>query len=731
MPYSNVPDDKQDAMESCVQQVMAKQPDLEKPNAIGICYRSVVEGKSLADELAKWAAFVTDAAKAGARHSRVDSEDIQVMHDNSKAMHDLAVKQGATCNCNGEPEAEQPEKPMPMPALPNKSLDMLITFGEGIKALGGGKVGGYLIRYGNEQEPDLSAMRDWFDAETNFGARAGDGADTTVNHGIPLRETQDAEERKALDEFAALLLPPIKTKRDKFGIFAESVLDLADQYQAAVYDMVKRGKLLWSSGALPHLVKRTPTAKGTHHVDQWIIGEAAYTPTPAEPRLGAIVSLKSLVGGAGLPKPDGAPAAQEKPTERNSTMPDNSPPASEAVIEGKFTTLETKFGALETTMQAVLAELKKPALPSVAAAIQPVRDEAETKPFKSLGDQLQAVVKAAISPHDADPRIEKYNKKRLFELKATGMSEGSFADGGAFVQTEFGNNLIERTYAIGKVLARVQDQPVGEGFNSYSALYVDETSRATGSRWGGIQFYRLGEGGTITASRPKFRRKEIKPEKIAALCYLTDELVQDARALEGHVNRLFPLEAKFMLENELFNGAGAGEGMGVLNAAATISVAKETGQAANTIVTKNLSKMWARLLPSSESKAVWYIDKSVTPQLDELFVAAGTGGVDPRIVSYSPDGAVMRIKGAPVEAVEYCATLGTVGDILLVDFSEYLGVSKGGLRTDSSIHVQFTTDEMALRFIMRYLAEPTLTSAITPRSGGNTLSAYVSLATRA
>ena len=729
MPYTNVPDDKQDAMESCVSQVMAKQPGLEKPNAIGICYRSVVEGKSLDDELRNWAAFVADATKAGARHSRVDQADIQAMHDSARTMHDASVKQGAACNCNGE--AEEPEKPMPMPVLPNKSLDMLITFGEGIKALGGGKVGGYLIRYGNEKEPDLSEMKDWFDAETNFGARAGDGSDTTINHGIPLRETQDAEERKALDEFAALLLPPIKTKRDKFGVFADSVLDLANQYQAAVYDMVKKGKLLWSSGALPHLVKRTLMPNGTHHVDQWIIGEAAYTPTPAEPRLGAIVSLKSLAGGAGLPTPDGAPAKQASSPERKTIMAGESPPASEAVLEGKFTVLETKFGTLEKTLGEVLTELRKPSLPGIAAAITPVPDEAETKPFKNLGDQLQAVIKAAIAPTYADPRLEKYNKKRLYELKATGMSEGSFADGGAFVQTEFGNNLIERTYAIGKVLARVQDQPVGEGYNSYSALYIDETSRATGSRWGGIQFYRLGEGGTITAARPKFRRKETKPEKIAALCYLTDELVQDAKALEGHVNRLFPLEAKFMLENELFNGAGAGEGTGVLNAAATISIAKETGQAANTIVTKNLSKMWARLLPSSEAKAVWYIDKSVTPQLDELFVAAGTGGVDPRIVSYSPDGAVMRIKGAPVETVEYCAALGTVGDIVLVDFNEYIGVSKGGLRTDSSIHVQFTTDEMVLRFIMRYLAEPTMTSAITPRNGGNTLSAYISLATRA
>lgn len=45
MPYKNVPDDKQDAMHSCTQQVEAKGKD--KESAIRICYRSVVEGAEI------------------------------------------------------------------------------------------------------------------------------------------------------------------------------------------------------------------------------------------------------------------------------------------------------------------------------------------------------------------------------------------------------------------------------------------------------------------------------------------------------------------------------------------------------------------------------------------------------------------------------------------------------------------------------------------------------------
>ena len=47
MPYSNVPEDKQEAMERCVKKVMAD--GKEKENAIAICHDSIVgKGKPLA-----------------------------------------------------------------------------------------------------------------------------------------------------------------------------------------------------------------------------------------------------------------------------------------------------------------------------------------------------------------------------------------------------------------------------------------------------------------------------------------------------------------------------------------------------------------------------------------------------------------------------------------------------------------------------------------------------------
>ena len=47
MPYTNVPPDKIEAMDSCREKVGAKQPDLSDESVIAMCFSSVVEGKEL------------------------------------------------------------------------------------------------------------------------------------------------------------------------------------------------------------------------------------------------------------------------------------------------------------------------------------------------------------------------------------------------------------------------------------------------------------------------------------------------------------------------------------------------------------------------------------------------------------------------------------------------------------------------------------------------------------
>lgn len=79
---------------------------------------------------------------------------------------------------------------------------------------------------------------------------------------------------------------------------------------------------------------------------------------------------------------------------------------------------------------------------------------------------------------------------------------------------------------------------------------------------------------------------------------------------------------------------------------------------------------------------------------------------------------------------EFNSTVGTVGDILLADLSQVLSITKGGVSQMASTHVEFLSDQTALKFTMRLDARPWDDTPLTPYKGSATQSAFVCLETR-
>jgi HK97 family phage major capsid protein len=330
-------------------------------------------------------------------------------------------------------------------------------------------------------------------------------------------------------------------------------------------------------------------------------------------------------------------------------------------------------------------------------------------------------VHRAATNQGIDPRLS---------AAALGANSVNGADGGFLVGTTLVDDLARRMTA-GEVRSRVQRVPLDPGTDSLSVNVIDETSRATGSRSGAVQGYWVEQGQAPTASRPKFAQINMRLHGLSALGYATNSLLRNAAALEAIMTDAFSDELAFLVEDAIINGTGAGSPLGVLNAPALVSVSKETGQDAATIMKENIDKMWARLYARARANAVWFINQDVEPQLDNLQMVIGLGGVP----VYLPPGGLSdtpyaRLKGRPVIPVEYCATLGTVGDIILADLSEYR-IIDAAMQSASSMHVAFTTNEMAFRVTYECDGQPRWKSALTPYKGSNTLSPFVALATRA
>jgi len=344
---------------------------------------------------------------------------------------------------------------------------------------------------------------------------------------------------------------------------------------------------------------------------------------------------------------------------------------------------------------------------------------------------------------DQDKKKEPLGERRSITLEEdlrtildkraiTGMSELVPSDGGYFVNTDQSSELIETTYSLSTLANKCRSINISSNANAVTFNAIDETSRVRGSHFGGVNGYWLEEAGEKSESKPTFRKIELKLKKLAALCYLTDELRNDAAALESLVRSMYPEEFAWLLDAAIWSGGGGGMPLGILNHPSTIAVTKDAGQLADTVIFDNLVSMYSRMVVGSMGRAEWYINQDVMPQLMTMAMVVGFGGVPVYLpangASATPYGTIF---GKPVNAIEHASTLGDLGDIAFLDLSQYMLARKGGVDQASSMHVRFLYDETVLRFVMRADGKPLWKSAVTPTNGNNTVSPFIFLEERA
>lgn len=354
------------------------------------------------------------------------------------------------------------------------------------------------------------------------------------------------------------------------------------------------------------------------------------------------------------------------------------------------------------------AELKIPA--------QPKDDKS---PWPTMGHFAKGVMTGL-----ADDTIRNY----YAGLKASGMSEGINADGGFLIPPEFSTALLNAIAQAGVIAPKCRNFPVN---NNLSLPFVNKTTEAT-SWTGGVTIYKPAEAVAKTTSYPVLAKCELKLNKMTAVVYATDELLNDSPiALETFLSTMVSTEMALTKDEDIINGSGAGEAQGIMNSPALVSVAKESGQAAATISYTNVLKMWSRLYGPSMRNAVWLISQDSMQQIMKLSVAVGTGGA-PVIVMNATTSLPQQIFGAPIIWSPHCQTLGTTGDIIVADFSQYITITKAGMgmETATSIHLKFLEDETAFRFVVRFDGQGWWSSAVTPKHGSSTVSPFVALATR-
>lgn len=376
--------------------------------------------------------------------------------------------------------------------------------------------------------------------------------------------------------------------------------------------------------------------------------------------------------------------------------------------------------AVTVTGKKVYAKLSDQLL---ASNMRPTSASESMKPFANLAEQLKAI---------ADSERSRQLDPRLAEIRAAlGGNESVPAEGGFLVIPEFAQGLIKRVYDVGLVVKNCFKMPMTSARLIMHA--VDEDSRVDGSRWGGIQAYWLAEAGTYTATKPKFREQQYVANKLIALSYATEEQLEDGPAWEAYVSEAVPQELAFQVDTAVFSGSGAGQPLGFQNSGALIVVPKDSADSTATIDTNDVINMWSRMWGRSRLNAVWFINQDIEPALIPLTL--GSPSLAQILIYTAPGingnpGPYGKMFGRDVIPVEQASTLGTQGDINLVDMTQYILAQHTEVREDTSIHVAYLTGEQAFRWMIRLDGQPTWKKPLTPYKGSNTKSPFITLAKR-
>ncbi len=411
-------------------------------------------------------------------------------------------------------------------------------------------------------------------------------------------------------------------------------------------------------------------------------------------------------------------------------------------VQGEFDNIDTRIGGVEESVESAVDIANKTQEDITVIKNELVklnRDggiEVHTKVDETFG--YSCMEEFAIELVMSDKQGEKTEKlvkmgETIDRMKAVGSpTMSTFLDdnGGFLIPPEFSNQILEVEVENNDFFKRATSIPMSS--NSITVPYVDGFDQSSGVIFGNVLALWAKELDALTGKNPKFGTITLTLNKLTGLAYASSEMIEDSpQSIAGMLTRMFGTAMGYATDKALYAGTGAGQPLGILNAAAKVEVPKEGGQPALTIVPANIVKMFSRAW-GRMSDFVWVANKNVIPQLYLMTVDVGTGGT----VAWMPGNSMagsphQTLMGIPLIFSDHAKSLGTAGDIALVNWKHYLvGEKTGrGLQSAVSIHLKFDFDQSVFKITKRLDGQPWWKTVRTPENGA-TLAPVVTLAAR-
>lgn len=391
-------------------------------------------------------------------------------------------------------------------------------------------------------------------------------------------------------------------------------------------------------------------------------------------------------------------------------------------LEAEVDQLETEVSELDKEIAAEEKKARRATLFSSAAVGGPARETVvndlnpeRTGGFHNLAEFAVSVRNFQVNG-TMDPRLG---------AAPTGFQQNQGSSGeGILVPTEFREQIWSLVFDDGNLLGFCNPEPTQ---GNTVGIAKDETTP-----WGasGVQAYWRSEGTQMIASKAAVTPTMLQLHELYAFVLATQEVLDDAPRLQNRITVQAANAIRWKAFEAVVTGDGNGKPLGFMNSPALVTVAKEGGQAADTINVANVLKMYSRLLRMG-GRPLWLANSDTLPQLGQLTI----GNVPAWLplnqpLQGAPDGGVFL--GRPLMFNEHNATLGDLGDIVAVDLSGYALATKagGGVDFAASIHLFFDYNISAFRWIFRLGGQPYLSKPVNPAKGAATKSHFVALEAR-
>jgi HK97 family phage major capsid protein len=313
------------------------------------------------------------------------------------------------------------------------------------------------------------------------------------------------------------------------------------------------------------------------------------------------------------------------------------------------------------------------------------------------------------------------NDRRLY---ASGQNEGTPAEGGWYVPEEFAAQMLNASLETEIVRPRATVEPMTSSTKKIAGF--DDSDHSNGQIYGGFSVDWMAEEGTGVPKTAKARLITLTAKKLLLMTQASNELIADGMTFEQLLFDAFKGAIGWGLDYAFLQGNGAGQPLGVLNDPALIVAPPDGNQMATTITTANILRMYARMHPACINNSIWVVNPTCIPQL--MALSLGTSAAVVLILQSGPDGSFTMF-GRPVLVSEKMSALGSQGDILFADLSQYTIGMRRELTIDKSAHVGFQQDTTFYRGIMRVDGQGRWNKPLKPKNG-DTLSWCVTLAPR-